>query len=220
MYRFCNGQAASCERWGPPNRLHQKVYEYICSHSATEVVDVSMGGATTGSLVSGQLPQLSTALGTTVSGETIAVITIGGNDMQTAIPLVVFGGDAAAENAISSVTSNLHTMIDYFQDSDRFPDGAYLYLANIYEPTDGTGYVSDCFWGQDLSATGTTLTPPMTPFVASPRSVAWRWWTFPLISSAMATTQRIHPVPTITKKIPPLGSWPTVSTPTIKAITN
>lgn len=118
----------------------------------TDVIDVSRGGATTGSLLNGQLSDLSDELGTEVAGETIVVVTVGGNDMQSAIPMVLFGGDAAGENAISGVIENMEEMLDYFDDTTRFPDGVFVYLANVYEPTDGTGYVSNCFFGQNLSS--------------------------------------------------------------------
>ena len=50
-----------------------------------DVIDVSRGGATTGSLNSQQLASMGNSLGDQVSGETIVVMTIGGNDMQNAI---------------------------------------------------------------------------------------------------------------------------------------
>jgi lysophospholipase L1-like esterase len=121
--------------------------------SIEQIIDVSKGGATTRTLVNSQLSTLSNELGASVSGETIVVMTIGGNDMQAAIPAVLFGGDAAADEAIEKVESNLHKMVDYFEDTTRFPDGVFVYIANVYEPTAGTGYWSSCFGGLDIGST-------------------------------------------------------------------
>jgi lysophospholipase L1-like esterase len=118
-----------------------------------EVIDVSKGGAMTRSLVNSQLPDLYNQLGSSASGETIVVMTIGGNDMQAAIPAILFYGDSKADEAIEDMTANFHTIIDFFDDASRFPDGTFVYIANVYEPTDDEGYWSSCFGGLDISST-------------------------------------------------------------------
>lgn len=117
-----------------------------------EVVDVSVGGARTGSLIGRQLPNLSDKIGDSVSGETIVVITIGGNDMQAAMVPMITANDkeAAYEEQIRPTIDNFGTIIDYFQDSARFPDGAFVYMTNVYEPTDNEGQTPQCFFGVDL----------------------------------------------------------------------
>jgi hypothetical protein len=119
-----------------------------------ELIDVSVPGATTDTLVAGQLPDLSARLGDSVSGETIVVLTIGGNDLQAAILTLLASSDpdAAAAELIDGVRDNMDTIVDYFDDSARFPDGAYVYIANVYDPTDGVGQAGSCFFGLDLSA--------------------------------------------------------------------
>ncbi|MFT4623823.1 MAG: lysophospholipase L1-like esterase [Myxococcota bacterium] len=108
--------------------------------SAIEVVDVSVGGATTNSLINGQLPALDAQLGATASGETIVVMTIGGNDAQNALnPLV------EPREILDALIANIEIIVDDLQ--ARFPDGVYIYATNVYEPTDGVGTYAGCFFG-------------------------------------------------------------------------
>jgi len=120
--------------------------------SITEVLDLSKGGATTSSMLNSQLPTLNNQINGSASGETIVVMTIGGNDMQAAIPTVLFGGDAKADEEIAEVIENFNIIADFFDDPDRFPDGVFVYLANVYEPTDDEGYWASCFLGLDISS--------------------------------------------------------------------
>ena len=117
-----------------------------------EVVDVSRGGATTSSLVQDQLPALSSELGDSVSGSSIVVMTVGGNDMQSALFPILLSNDpdAVATERIGEVEANMETTLDYFEDSTRFPDGVHLFFTNIYEPSDAVG-VSQCFFETDYS---------------------------------------------------------------------
>ena len=109
-----------------------------------EVIDVSQGGATTGSLLAYQLPALDDALGDSVPGETLVVMTIGGNDVRSALnPL------ADTQSIVDKVVRNIETAVLDLQ--GRFPDGAYIYLTNVYEPTDGVGQWGGCFWAMDFS---------------------------------------------------------------------
>jgi lysophospholipase L1-like esterase len=122
------------------------------SYGDVELIDVSVGGATTSTLVSTQLDALGAAVGDVASGESIFVVTIGGNDMQQAIPQALFQGDAAAEQAIQLASDNIDTMIEYLTDSTRFPDGSFVYFANVYEPTDNIAQADECFGGLNLAS--------------------------------------------------------------------
>ncbi len=109
-----------------------------------EVIDVSQGGATTNSLLAQQLPALAAEVGDSSPGETLVVMTIGGNDAQNALnPLV------DPEAIIAAMVDNIETAILDIQ--GRFPDGAYIYFTNVYEPTDGVGSWGGCFLGLDFS---------------------------------------------------------------------
>ncbi len=143
----------------------------------TEWVDVSRGGATTDSLVGTQLPRLTDQLGlkhSAVTGESIAVLTIGGNDLQAAMfeLLILDDGerDAHAEELIALMVGNLEATLDHFEDPTRYPDGALVYFANVYDPTDGRGQADSCFLGADLSA----LWPLFDDANAAMRDVAER----------------------------------------------
>jgi lysophospholipase L1-like esterase len=118
-----------------------------------EVVDVSRGGATTDTLRSQQLPALTDELGDTVAGETIVIMTVGGNDMQAALLPILNAQDqdAVANEAIGEVADNMAAVMDYFADTDRFSDGVFVYFANVYEPTDAVGQSNSCFFGIDFS---------------------------------------------------------------------
>lgn len=117
-----------------------------------EVIDVSVAGAQTGSLIERQLPALDEAIGGSLSGETIIVMTIGGNDMQGALPAMLLNEDkeAAYEERIRPALDNFATILDYFEDPARFPDGAKVFLTNVYEPTDNGGRAAGCFFGVDI----------------------------------------------------------------------
>lgn len=130
----------------------------------TEVVDVSLGGATTASVVASQLDQVDAAVGPTALGPTLIVGTIGGNDLLD----VVFSGDVEA--GIDAVLGNLEAITSFFLDPARFPDGAYLAITNVYDPTDGVGQVEECFFGFDLSA----VIPEFDRLEADTRSLAER----------------------------------------------
>jgi lysophospholipase L1-like esterase len=121
----------------------------IYPDSTVQKVDVSVPGAKTDDLVSDQLPALARQLGASVAGESVAVVTIGGNDLSNSIIAISANPDMADE-VIENIVDNLHAMIDFFQDETRFPDGVSVYYANVYEPTDGMGQAPECFAGVDL----------------------------------------------------------------------
>ncbi len=118
----------------------------------SEVIDVSRGGATTTTLAQVQLADLDQQLEPTVEGETIVVVTIGGNDLTGAMLTLLTSDDpdAQAQALLDEMNGNLSTLSTFFDDSQRFPDGVYVYLANIYDPTDDTAQASECFFGIDL----------------------------------------------------------------------
>jgi lysophospholipase L1-like esterase len=106
------------------------------------LVNVAVAGATTSSML-GQRSTLTSQLGATVSGHSIVVITIGGNDMKN----FIVNMDASQINAaVNSAISNLRQIMTYLQDSTRFPDGTSIYLAAVYDPSDSSGTLpASCF---------------------------------------------------------------------------
>jgi lysophospholipase L1-like esterase len=111
-----------------------------------EVLDVSVNGATTDDVVRYQLPAIEAAWGPVIDGPVLVAGTIGGNDLMA----VLFSfGDLDA--GVATILDNLRTIGEFFSDEQRFPDGAYLAITNVYEPTDGEGQVEECFYGLDLS---------------------------------------------------------------------
>lgn len=117
-----------------------------------EVIDESVPGATTASLAYGQLEDVAEAVGDTVSGHTAVVVTIAGNDVQA----LLFSPNDLPE-ALVDIDANLEVMYEFFGDTARFPDGASIYLANVYEPSDGVGQADECFFGLDLTSALATL---------------------------------------------------------------
>ena len=113
--------------------------------SIEEWINVGVGGATTSSMKREQLPALEALLNLPADGETLILVTIGGNDAQQA--LFPFADvDAIAQAALD----NIDDMARWLTDPDNFPDGVYVYFTNIYEPSDGTGQ-SECFYRMDYS---------------------------------------------------------------------
>lgn len=119
--------------------------------SLESIVDVSRSGATTHTLVSSQLANLEAQLGAEAPGETMVFVTIGGNDYQFAMYDILVNGEEAALETMAEVEENLLTMFSFFADPSRFPDGAWIYFTNVYDPTDDLGQSDDCFFGFDLS---------------------------------------------------------------------
>lgn len=115
---------------------------------AVEVFDRARSGATTTSMVRGQLSALEDDLGASVAGETAVVLTIAGNDVQE----LIIDPDSLPE-VIAEVEENLEEFYAFFEDDTRFPDPVWIYLANVYEPSDGVGQADECFFGLELSAT-------------------------------------------------------------------
>jgi len=134
-----------------------------------EVIDVARGGATTDTVLSSQLPSIEAALGGPAAGPTLVVGTIGGNDVTNT--LFSFGDlDAEAPRIIDNVDA-----IAQWFDDERFPDGAYVYLTNIYEPTDGEGQVDECFFGLDLSNVQPTFDAINSGTLAKAQANGWAW---------------------------------------------
>jgi lysophospholipase L1-like esterase len=122
--------------------------------SITEVIDVAVGGAVTNDISSSQLNNVDARLDDVVSGQTIVVMTIGGNDMSGAMLNILATGQTAADSTMANMESNLQKMVDFYHDSARFPDGVNIYFTNVYDPTDDLGYADQCaiFFGLDLSS--------------------------------------------------------------------
>ena len=104
-----------------------------------EVLDHSRGGATTRNL-RGQTDAALDEIGLPASGHTVVVLTIGGNDLQSAL----IGGDPTGR-ILDDAIEAIRMMALRFLDPDDFPDGTSLYLATVYDPSDGEAHVDGCF---------------------------------------------------------------------------
>ncbi len=112
----------------------------------TEVVDVSRGGATTDTVLSSQLGKLDTNMTLPAEGESLVVMTIGGNDIMG----LMTSGSSDYTEPLQDIQDNLREIVSTFQDPELFPDGAWIYVTNVYDPSDGTGQADECFYGLDL----------------------------------------------------------------------
>lgn len=135
-----------------------------------EVIDVSRSGATTEDVLATQLPAIEDQLGPVVSGTTLVVGTVGGNDIGD----LLFGfGDVEAE--VTRISDNVAAIANWFGDPTRFPDPTYTYLTNIYEPTDDQAQADECFYGIDVAF----LQPAFLDINARTREAAqrdnWAW---------------------------------------------
>lgn len=113
----------------------------------SEVVDVSRAGATTDTLLGSQIPRLDDQMTLPASGESLVVMTIGGNDITG----LLMSGDEDKSEPLQTIQDNLREIVSFFQDPANFPDGAYIYLTNVYDPSDGVGQAAECFYGLDMS---------------------------------------------------------------------
>jgi lysophospholipase L1-like esterase len=129
------------------------------------VLNVAVPGATTGSMISSpdQRSSLDSMLftggATSVSGATIVVITIGGNDLVAQLETdLETASDSSANQNLSNAISNIRSVINYFTAS-KFPDGVFIYLANVYDPSGGTGMLSGAC-AQSIAGVNTPVTDP------------------------------------------------------------
>lgn len=121
-----------------------------------EVVDVAVPGATTESVLEQQLLALTEFAGGS-PGETAVFVTVGGNDVQQAMFRVLIEGSGAEGEVADTVEQNLEALVGALLDPALFADGVYVYLANVYDPTHGTGLHPKCFGGLDVSFMASVL---------------------------------------------------------------
>ncbi len=97
--------------------------------------NLAVPGAQSTDVAGEQLAELLALMGDRVWGQTIVLITVGGNDLTDNgydAGLGVRTGESVAENL-----AKVHAALS---DTDRFPDGVLMYTANVYDPTgEGTG---------------------------------------------------------------------------------
>ena len=112
-----------------------------------DVVDVSDGGAWTGTVLNSQIEDFEAAVTLPFEGEALVIITAGGNDLYS-----VLRNPSGVEERVENTVSNWREMAEYFLDDERFPDGSTVLMANVYEPTDAVGQYSGCFYGLNISS--------------------------------------------------------------------
>jgi lysophospholipase L1-like esterase len=98
------------------------------------VVKAARGGAKSGDLVS-----QARGLPTELPGPVLITITIGGNDLQDALPKLLAGQDDARDRR--DLQANLDQALAELERPARFGAGVdvEIHLANVYDPSDGTG---------------------------------------------------------------------------------
>jgi lysophospholipase L1-like esterase len=128
---------------------------------AVPVVNVAVGGATTGSMRANQPGMLRTRLSLPVRGHSVVVITIGGNDLQ----LAIVAGDPEG-GTLTSAISNIRQTVQFLQDPANFPDGTSIYVAAVYDPSDGEGFIQGCFFNLRLPTFVTGLNTWRARYVA------------------------------------------------------
>ena len=123
----------------------------------------SKAGATANGLVS-QTQSLPTSL----AGPVLVTITIGGNDVQAALGTLATGGSDAT--ARQTFTNELDAALAELTKVDRFGAGVQvkILLANIYDPSDGTGNFTyqgtKCPGALGFWPAGTATDPLLTPW--------------------------------------------------------
>ena len=112
-----------------------------------DVVDISQGGAWTGTVLNDQIDRFEEQVTLPLEGEALVIITAGGNDLYS-----VLRNPSGVEERVEKTVSNWREIADYFLDDQRFPDGSRVLMANVYEPTDAVGQYSSCFYGLNISS--------------------------------------------------------------------
>lgn len=112
-----------------------------CWAETVNVVKVSKGGAIATEVKSGQssvlLDQVK-AIPATLPGPVLVLGTIGGNDVQAALPLVVFGSDVTVQ--LNAFQKGLDDAFTELTKAGRFGAGVDVdvYITNTYDPSGGT----------------------------------------------------------------------------------
>ena len=131
---------------------------------SVNVLKVSKGGAKTPDLVN-QVKGLPASL----PGPVLVVGTIGGNDVQAALPDVLLGQDVS--NQLAAFTKNIDDTFAELTKPDRFGPGVQVQvlLTNVYDPSGGTGDFSfssgsKCPGLLSAFPTGTKTDPLLQPW--------------------------------------------------------
>ena len=103
--------------------------DLVTRFSGVESHFLAMDGATTDDVLASQLPGLETVEG---GADVVVTLTAGGNDLLSLIGAADGTGDAGLQR----ILRNLHGILDAVR--NRLPK-AVLLVANVYDPTDGTG---------------------------------------------------------------------------------
>ncbi len=111
-------------------------------YGSVDVLDLSEPGMSVTELILWHLIKIENTFGSPVEGGVLIIGTLGLGD-------IIFGGARPAAEEL--YINNLRLLNDYFKDPEIFPDGAWFYLVNIYDPTDGVGHYPYCYQGQDMS---------------------------------------------------------------------
>ena len=115
-------------------------HDFATRYPGIQIQKKSKGGATSANL-GGQIDALPTRL----DGPIIVSITIGGNDVQAALPKFISGGgDDSKQRA--DFTANLDNAHTKLHAPDRFGPGVQVtvVMTNIYDPSSGTGNFKGC----------------------------------------------------------------------------
>ena len=99
-----------------------------------KTVDKAKSGATT----SGVLQQALSVGGNAV-GNTLVVVSAGGNDFNDNLLTMV--DPLKAQAMAQQATANIKKMIDHFRDKALFPGQLTFVMLDVFDPTDGTGNV-------------------------------------------------------------------------------
>ena len=115
------------------------------SFPGTAYVNVAVSGSETDDILHSQLPKtLPIGVGHSypVRGRTVVAMTIGGNDVKNAFARV-----QDPRRAVELIVANLSQIVAFLQDPAHFPDGTDIYLATVYDVTDGVDTLDACLPG-------------------------------------------------------------------------
>lgn len=111
----------------------------------TEIEDCSAWGARADDLLLPPNQQIHECFDTVNAQNTLVVMTVGGNDMNS-IAGDASEGDTPAQTMakVDLALGQLEDAVRWLKDPAHFPNGSYVVFANIYEFTDATGDLLSC----------------------------------------------------------------------------
>lgn len=110
-----------------------------------EQLNLAVSGSTTRDTLFALRSYIARHAGPITDDAVTVTLTTGGNDLKNAIWAGVVGGRGTPMDAVATTLSttllDLEAIVKLLQDEQNFPGGVRVFLATVYDPSDGQGQV-------------------------------------------------------------------------------